>query len=170
MKKKKFADGGMSNDKVDYEQDVKDFYNKHSSKELRDLKVKDVRPKHIGVAAKEAGLMLGTTASLLPAQIASGVVNTTRDLKKAAATKRQLNAMPEEFSEPVDMSTPRPPRRELNEDQKRSMAKERDLRDRYGSSSRGMKKGGAVKMAKGGSASSRADGCAVRGKTKGRMV
>ena len=33
------------------------------------------------------------------------------------------------------------------------------------------KKGGAVKkMAKGGSASSRADGCAVRGKTKGTMV
>jgi hypothetical protein len=172
MRKKRFADGGMSNDKVDYEQDVKDFYNKHSSKELRDLKVKDVRPKHIGLAAKEAGLMLGTTASLLPAQIASGAVNTTRDLKKAAATKRQLNAMPEEFSEPVDMSTPRPPRRELNEDQKRSMAKERDLRDRYGSSSRGMKKGGAVKMAKGGSVSSaskRADGCAVKGKTRGMM-
>jgi hypothetical protein len=37
----------------------------------------------------------------------------------------------------------------------------------------GMKKGGAVKMAKGGSvssASSRGDGCAQRGKTKGRML
>jgi hypothetical protein len=166
MKKKRFAGGGMSNDKVDYEQDVKDFYNKHSSKELRDLKVKDVRPKHIGLAAKEAGLMLGTTASLLPAQIASGVVNTTRDLKKAAATKRQLKAMPEEFSEPVDMSTPRPPRRELNADQMRSMAKEQDLKDRYGSSGRGMKKGGSVKS----SASSRADGCAQRGKTRGKFV
>ena len=33
----------------------------------------------------------------------------------------------------------------------------------------GMKKGGTVKMAKGGSASSRADGCAQRGKTKGMM-
>lgn len=32
------------------------------------------------------------------------------------------------------------------------------------------KKGGSVKMAKGGSASNRADGCAQRGKTKGRMV
>lgn len=32
------------------------------------------------------------------------------------------------------------------------------------------KKGGKVKMAAGGSASKRADGCAVRGKTKGRMV
>jgi hypothetical protein len=37
----------------------------------------------------------------------------------------------------------------------------------------GMKKGGSIKMAKGGkvsSASSRGDGCAQRGKTKGRMV
>jgi hypothetical protein len=34
----------------------------------------------------------------------------------------------------------------------------------------GYKKGGAVKMAKGGSASSRADGCAVKGKTRGKMV
>jgi len=35
----------------------------------------------------------------------------------------------------------------------------------------GMKKGGGVKkMAAGGSASSRADGCAVKGKTKGRML
>jgi hypothetical protein len=34
----------------------------------------------------------------------------------------------------------------------------------------GYKKGGSVKMAKGGSASKRADGCATKGKTKGRMV
>lgn len=35
----------------------------------------------------------------------------------------------------------------------------------------GMKKGGKVKkMAKGGSASKRADGCAQRGKTRGKMV
>ena len=33
----------------------------------------------------------------------------------------------------------------------------------------GYKKGGAVKMASGGSASKRADGCAVKGKTKGMM-
>ena len=32
------------------------------------------------------------------------------------------------------------------------------------------RKGGAVKMAKGGSASSRADGCATKGKTKGKMI
>jgi hypothetical protein len=32
------------------------------------------------------------------------------------------------------------------------------------------KAGGMIKMAKGGSASSRADGCAQRGKTRGKMV
>ena len=32
------------------------------------------------------------------------------------------------------------------------------------------KKGGVIKMAKGGSASARADGCAQRGKTRGKMV
>jgi hypothetical protein len=32
------------------------------------------------------------------------------------------------------------------------------------------KKGGCVKMAMGGTASSRADGCAQRGKTKGKVV
>jgi hypothetical protein len=35
----------------------------------------------------------------------------------------------------------------------------------------GMKKGGKVKkMAAGGSASKRADGCAIKGKTRGKMV
>lgn len=34
----------------------------------------------------------------------------------------------------------------------------------------GKKKGGCVKMAAGGSASKRADGCAQRGKTRGKMV
>jgi len=33
-----------------------------------------------------------------------------------------------------------------------------------------LKKGGCTKMAKGGSASSRADGCATKGKTKGRII
>jgi hypothetical protein len=35
---------------------------------------------------------------------------------------------------------------------------------------KGKAKGGTVKMAKGGTASSRADGIAQRGKTKGRLV
>ncbi len=32
------------------------------------------------------------------------------------------------------------------------------------------KAGGVIKMSKGGSASARADGCAVKGKTRGKMV
>jgi len=34
----------------------------------------------------------------------------------------------------------------------------------------GKKAGGCIKMAKGGMASSRADGCCIKGKTKGRMM
>ena len=45
-----------------------------------------------------------------------------------------------------------------------------DTLKRMGKKALGMKKGGCVKMAKGGSASARADGCAVRGKTRGRIV
>ena len=43
-------------------------------------------------------------------------------------------------------------------------------RDEIKRETRGKAKGGAVKMAKGGSVSARADGCAQRGKTKGRIV
>lgn len=45
-----------------------------------------------------------------------------------------------------------------------------DTLKQVGKKAIGMKKGGCVRMAKGGTASKRADGCAVRGKTKGRMV
>jgi hypothetical protein len=44
-----------------------------------------------------------------------------------------------------------------------------DLMEAHDEATR-FKKGGCVKMAKGGSASSRGDGCAQRGKTKGRVV
>jgi hypothetical protein len=40
----------------------------------------------------------------------------------------------------------------------------------YDYATKNKRKGGAVKMAKGGSASSRADGCAVKGKTRGKFV
>ena len=167
MKKKRFADGGVTKTDTPYmDTPYMDKLRAYAERNTQNIKgLKDVAK-----IPKQAAL----TASLIPgiagAAVADVGVNAKNFIKDKLETRRQINAMPEEFSEPVDMSTPRSPRRELNEDQKRSMAKERDLRDRYGSSSRGMKKGGAVKMAKGGSASSRADGCAVRGKTKGRMV
>jgi hypothetical protein len=44
-------------------------------------------------------------------------------------------------------------------------------KDAEEASAGGMKRGGAIKkMAKGGTASKRADGCATKGKTKGRFV
>ena len=58
----------------------------------------------------------------------------------------------------------------------RDMAKKmQEAYERFGRSSEsdspGYKKGGKVKkMAGGGSASKRADGCAIRGKTRGKMV
>ena len=74
---------------------------------------------------------------------------------------------------------------ELSKDAKRRVKEENDELDRINKSvdtrgdydyeptarMMGMKKGGAVKkMASGGSASSRGDGCAQRGKTRGRML
>jgi len=74
---------------------------------------------------------------------------------------------------------------ELSKDAKRRMGSEETPKSRHRAmeeitqayedfrTGKGMKKGGAVKMAKGGSvssASSRGDGCAQRGKTKGRML
>ena len=56
------------------------------------------------------------------------------------------------------------------------MAQDEKLRkkraaERLGMDTYGMKKGGSIKAyASGGSVSSRADGCAQRGKTKGKMV
>lgn len=66
------------------------------------------------------------------------------------------------------------------EKQNYDMAKKQDAEDKdyspietlknVAKKAMGMKKGGCVKMAKGGSASSRADGCAQRGKTRGKFV
>jgi hypothetical protein len=55
-----------------------------------------------------------------------------------------------------------------SQDQKRE---EEERKKMAAAGGKPMKKGGVVKkMAKGGSASSRGDGCAQRGKTKGRFV
>ena len=72
------------------------------------------------------------------------------------------------------------PRLLANRDEKQSNALQRlmgeneALREQMAGSQdapTGMKKGGKVKkMAAGGSASKRADGCAIKGKTRGKMV
>jgi hypothetical protein len=159
---------------------LRDYYDRNTDPSLQGKKIPDLTLKDAAKIPKQAAL----TASLIPgiagAAVADVGVNAKNFIKDKLETRRQLKSLPEEFSEPVDMSTPRPPRRELNEDQKRSIAREAERRSTFGSTqdqrdraARGMKKGGAVKMAKGGSVSSaskRADGCAVRGKTKGLMV
>lgn len=62
----------------------------------------------------------------------------------------------------------RGPLRMIREDEEKERKRGRALTS--DSSTSGMKRGGKVKkMAKGGSASSRADGCCSKGKTKGRM-
>ena len=55
-------------------------------------------------------------------------------------------------------------------DQLQTQKNEKAYQNYESNRSLGMKKGGCVKMAKGGTASSRADGCAVKGKTRGKMV
>ena len=157
---KKYAGGGMPDGKEDtYVNKLQDFYLKNSDPSFRNAKISDMTLKDVAKIPKEAALVAGLIPGVAAAGTADAVVGAKNFVKERIDTKRKLNAMPEEFSEPVDMSTPRPPRRELNEDQKRSMAKEKDLKTRYG-----MKKGGSVS-----SASKRADGCAVKGKTRGMM-
>lgn len=53
---------------------------------------------------------------------------------------------------------------------KRRDAKQEKKQTKMEKEVRGNKKGGSVKMAKGGSVSKRADGCATKGKTRGRFV
>jgi hypothetical protein len=111
---------------------------------------------------------------------AKGAEMSNRDMSSEMEESDMLEARAKQHSAIADTSTPRPPRRELNEDQRRSMAREAERRSTFGPTqdqrdraARGMKKGGVVKMSKGGfvsSASRRADGCATKGKTKGMMV
>ena len=164
MKTKKYAGGGASKTDTPYTETpymnkLRDYYDRNTHRPFHEKKIPDLSLKDAVKIPKEVALTTSLIPGIAGAAVADVGVNAKNFIKDKLETRRQLNAMPEEFSEPVDMSTPRPPRRELNEDQKRSMAKKQDLKDRYG-----MKKGGSVS-----SASKRADGCAVRGKTKGMM-
>jgi hypothetical protein len=75
---------------------------------------------------------------------------------RSLASSGMLGMIPNEIMKSQDQ------KREKEEEERKKMA---------AAGGKPMKKGGAVKkMAKGGSASSRGDGCAQRGKTKGRFV
>ena len=88
------------------------------------------------------------------------------DEDRAATIRRKMDEMGAQ--EPADIGGVRPGVGKSAEDQMMDQATDRGYE--Y-TKKRPFKNGGAVKkMAKGGSASSRADGCAQRGKTKGRMI
>jgi hypothetical protein len=150
---KKYQDGGSiedgkKNSRANYGKDVVDFVLKNQSpanrKNFKDIELKDVP----GMMKEYAATTVGTAA--LPfADVASAVVNAGRD-GLTGINKKLISG-----TKSLQESTAR--------------LKKMRGQDQNTTSDSDLKKGGAVKMAKGGSASSRADGCAVRGKTKGMM-
>lgn len=107
---------------------------------------------------------------MTPAELAAFRLNkgkTTAELLKEAKDKDIRKKM-----EGMKMSTDvgeLPPGVSMSDESKKMME---DTDKGFEYATKNKRKGGAVKMAKGGSvsASKRADGCAVRGKTKGRMI
>ena len=108
---------------------------------------------------------------MTPAELAAFRLNkgkTTAELLKEAKDKDIRKKM-----EGMKMSTDigeLPPGVSMSDESKKMME---DTDKGFEYATKNKRNGGSVKvkkMAKGGSASSRADGCAVRGKTKGRMI
>lgn len=91
---------------------------------------------------------------------------TTKDPRYIRELSERRAKDPEQYDKQMEMY--RAAKQKEKEDEDYSAL---DTLKEVGKKAFGMKKGGKVKkMAKGGSASSRADGCAQRGKTKGRMI
>ena len=114
----------------------------------------------------------GSTPEMTPAELAAFRLNkgkSTIDLlkeDKEKTVRKKMESMPAPAPAPVGQT---PPGVGVSEES-RKMMEDTDKGFEYATKNK--RTGGAVKMAKGGSvsASKRADGCAVRGKTKGRMV
>ena len=165
---------------------LQDWYLKHSDSSFRNKKIPDMTMRDVARIPKEAALAAALVPAVPVAGFADEFVKGKKDYQEYRKKQDVLNAR-DSAAEAEDEAIGRAPkifsrpgRQPLSEDQKRGVAREADLESRYGPSqatrdrmARGaMKKGGAVKMAKGGkvsSASSRADGCAVKGKTRGMM-
>jgi hypothetical protein len=200
MKKrtKRFNDGGLNDEGSGgisgglpplkpntYSNRLEDWYLNNSSADFRNKKISDMNLKDVAKIPKEAALV----ASLVPAIPAAGIADDFVKAKKAYAQQKQTQ-LRDEIADSEDEAVGRAPtvippfkRQPLTRDQIAGKEKVENLRRTYGPSQDerdrmergGMKKGGKVKkMAKGGSvkssASRRADGCAAKGKTKGRMV
>jgi hypothetical protein len=165
-----------------YYDKLQDFYLKHAP--LNDKKISEMTLKDVGSIPKQAAL----TAGLIPAIPVAGFADEIVKGKKGydAYKQKQLR---DDIADSEDEAVGRAPpvippfkKQPLTKDQIAGKEKVENLRRTYGPSQderdrmarSGMKKGGKVKtMAKGGkvsSASSRGDGIAQRGKTRGRMV
>jgi hypothetical protein len=116
-------------------------------------------------------------ANLAKALLGAALMPKVVDAIKGAAGSGMLGVLPQKIADSVSSSASEPASADsgINDNLQGKMLKqkaEQDAAERGEPSA--MKRGGAVKkMAKGGSVSSaskRADGCAQRGKTKGRMV
>jgi len=113
----------------------------------------------------------GATPEMTPAELAAFRLNkgkSTIDLLKEDKEKtirKKMQSMPPPAPAPVGET---PPGVSMSEESKKMME---DTNAGYDyTKKRPLKAGGSVKkMAAGGMASKRADGCAVRGKTKGMM-
>lgn len=90
---------------------------------------------------------------------------TTKDPRYIRELSERRAKDPEKYDKQMEMY--RAAKQKEKEDEDYSAV---DTLKEVGKKALGMKKGGCVKMAKGGSASKRADGCAQRGKTRGKMV
>jgi hypothetical protein len=103
MKTKKYAGGGASKTDTPYtETPYMGKLRAYAERNTQNIKgLKDVAK-----IPKQAAL----TASLIPgiagAAVADVGVNAKNFIKDKLETRRQLKSLPEEFSEPVDMSTP----------------------------------------------------------------
>ena len=167
-----------------YYDKLQDFYLDNTSSALRNKRIPDLTLKDLADVPKTAAL----TAGLIPAIPIAGFADEIVKGKKGydAYKQKQLR---DEIADSEDQAVGRAPpvvppfqRQPLTRDQIAGKEKVENLRRTYGPSQDerdrmqrgGMKKGGSVKMAKGGSvkssASRRADGCCAKGKTKGRMV
>jgi hypothetical protein len=161
-----------------YYNKLQDFYLKHAP--LNDKKITEMTLKDVANIPKQVAL----TAGLIPAIPIAGFADEIVRGKKGynAYKQKQLR---EDIADSEDQAVGRAPpiippfkAQPLTRDQIAGKEKVENLRRIYGPSQderdrmarSGMKKGGTVKMAKGGSvkssASSRADGCAIRGKTR----
>ena len=88
------------------------------------------------------------------------------DVAKETARQRRSNRAPVPFGRKARAERAQK-EREANKGPKRQYKPRSRGRN---APAEGMKSGGAVKYAKGGSVSKRADGCAIRGKTRGKVL